>query len=484
MKLKIFSLGLLVLLAASCKKQLVQAPSNALPLANAFKTVSDFDAAAKGMYYEMVHSNNYLSGEDNPIAWASTLDILADNVITQQTGRGSQRTFGNWQYNKSNTTFMFEQAYTIIRSANAIVENIKNIDGTPQQSNYMGEALTVRAMVHFDLLRVYSKPVSGPQADLNALGVPYVTTTDIADKPNRGTVQATYTNVVADLVKAVDLINDDNGEGRLNKAAVYALLSRVYLYGGDWQKCIDASTACLAVNSDPASIGAFPGIWTDSLDNGVIFKIKVSEQDLDGGQPVKIGVGYNQQGPDGGLKSEWVCAYSFFKMFDSTDVRTASYLTLTTSNGINYNAIIKYQGRPNGGTLDLVDIKYLRVAEVLLNRAEAYTMIPNDVSALADLDALRMNRYSNFTPGAEAGQALKDAVDKERRLELAFEGDRWFTLKRKGLPVSRDAFGDYADGTGTPYFVTSLPAGDNKWQIPLYIGYINGNTNLVQNPGF
>lgn len=471
-------------LGTSCKKDLDQSPTDSIPTTSALFTVSDFDAATKGMYFQMAHADNYIAGEDAPIAWVSTLDLLADNLISQSTGRGSQRTFGNWQYNSTNTTFMFEQGYSIIRAANAIIDAIDRIDGSAQKDNFDGEALAVRAMVHFDLLRVYSKPVSGPEADLNGLGVPYVTTTDINAMPSRGTVKETYDNVVKDLTKAVDLINADNGTGRLNKAAVYGLLSRVYLYGGEWQKCVDAATECLNSGVDIASISDFPKIWTDQTENGVLFKVVITEQDRNNksnaGQPIKIGLGYSQTGASG-VKSEWVCSYSLFQMYDSTDVRTDAYILPATFNGVPYNTINKYAGRP-GGTPGLLDIKYLRVAEVLLNRAEANANLNNDGDALDDLNHLRENRYVNYTAGTETGQALKDAIQHERRLELAFEGDRWFTLKRLGLPVHRDNFGDQADGTGEPYFVKDLPANDKRWEIPLYFGYIQANPNLEPNP--
>ncbi|WP_118952553.1 RagB/SusD family nutrient uptake outer membrane protein [Taibaiella helva] len=467
----------------ACRKDLVQDPTNAVPVEQAFSTVNDFEMAALGVYFEMVHSSEYLGAQDDPIAWMLTPDLLADNLISQQTGRGSQRTFGNWQYSASNTSGMFADAYSIIRAANGILEHIDNLGQAPERANYEGEALAARAMVHFDLLRVYAKPVSGPRADPGAPGVPYVMTTDLKDAPDRGTVKGTYDNIVADLIKAAELINEKNGVGRLNKAAVYGLLSRVYLYGGAWQQCIDAATACLAVSADPGSRTVFPDIWKDATEAGVIFKIKIMSQDRLGGQPILIGNGYSQSSGNE-IVSEWVVSHSLALLYDTTDIRTAAYLLKTKYSGADYIAVAKYRGRGGGEAANLVDVKYLRVAEVLLNRAEAYAITGNEASALGDLDALRSNRYAGFSAGTETGQALKDAIDKERRLELAFEGDRWFTLKRKGLPVARDAFGDFADGTGTPYFVRDLPAGDNRWLIPIPLEYINANPNLVQNPGY
>ncbi len=485
-KIKIIvPLCLLIAGMVSCKKDLIQNPTNGVPVEGTFNTVSDFELATQGIYFQMVHTSQYITGGDNPIAWVSTLDLLADNLISQQNGRGSQRWFGNWQYNAASTSGMFADAYTIIRATNGILENIDNLGQAPERANFEGEALTARAMVHFDLLRVYSKPVSGPQADLTALGIPYVATTDLKDAPGRGTVKETYDKIVADLVKAAPLINGKNSVGRLDKAATYGLLSRVYLYGGEWQKCIDAATASLALKADLGSLTSFPAIWKDASEVGVLFKVKVMNQDRDpvvAGQPITVGVGYNQN-TAAGLRSEWVASHSLALMYDTTDVRTGAYLLKTKYGGTDYIAVIKYLGRSGSGA-NLVDVKYLRVAEVLLNRAEAYTMAGMDAEALTDLNTLRKNRYKGFTDGTETGQVLKDAVDKERRLELAFESDRWFTLKRKGLPVARDEFGDKADGTGSPYFVRDLPANDKRWQIPIPLENINANPNLVQNPGF
>jgi hypothetical protein len=84
---------------------------------------------------------------------------------------------------------------------------------------------------------------------------------------------------------------------------------------------------------------------------------------------------------------------------------------------------------------------------------------------------LRKERYTSFTPGTEAGQALLDAILKERRLELAFENDRWYTLKRLGLSVQRSGKGDIADGNGSKALVQTLANsyyGNGQFQSMLF----------------
>mgnify|MGYP000135172973 FL=1 len=97
---------------------------------------------------------------------------------------------------------------------------------------------------------------------------------------------------------------------------------------------------------------------------------------------------------------------------------------------------------------------------------------------------MRANRYTEFESAEETGAALSDAIALERRLELAFEGHRFFDLKRKGLPCVRSSFGDAADGTGEKAEFIELPANDHRWNMAIGTGEINANSNMVQNPGY
>ena len=105
-------------------------------------------------------------------------------------------------------------------------------------------------------------------------------------------------------------------------------------------------------------------------------------------------------------------------------------------------------------------------------------------AARAALDAVRSKRYTGFTVGTEVGSALKVAIAKERRLELAFEGSRFSDLKRKGMAIERSDFGHFADGTGVPAVNKTLPVGDFRFQAPIPVGELNLNANMVQNPGY
>lgn len=470
---------------ASCKKEdLELVPSNQIetPVLLEFKTENDVTLAVNGMYAGLKTSGSYfVSGTWNIIA-----DVLADNVIINQSGpgRGTLRTTSNWQLTGEDTYGLFQGGYTIIRRANAILENIDKFTDGAFKDNAKGEALALRAMVYFDMARAYSKTYLNASATDSTM--PYVTTSERDNLPAKEPLKGFYDKVIADLEQAKTLIGTTNGIYRLNKLSVSGLLSRVYLYKGDWAKCIQASNDALGAAPSLPDIAAFPSIWRDADANannvpsiGVLFKVRNTSLDNVNSQ----GVNYYQTVQQG-VKSEFVVEYNFKQLFVASDVRTASYIRTSPFNGVDANHVVKYAGR-TGQPAGVVDGKVIRTAEVLLNRAEAYYRSPDEAAALADLVLLKSNRYTGYTPETLSGTALLDEILKQRRLELAFEGDRFWDLKRRNQPVVRDGTkGDLADGTGYPYIFTNLPAGDYRFQLPFPATEVNFNTKFTQNPQY
>jgi hypothetical protein len=472
MKKIVYFLFLLLFFAGCKKSELDLTPFNQIETASAFKTEPDVNLALNGMYNGL-RVNNYVNGTWNIIA-----DVLADNVIISSLGRQTLTTFGDWRYNADNTNGFFSSGYVITRRANAILENIENFPAGSFKNNAKGEALAMRAMVYFDMARMYSKTFENAAATDSTMS--YVTSTDAKLLPVKESVKGFYTKIIADLTAALPLIATSNGVGRFNRAAVAGLLSRAYLYTGDFANCISASSTALGTSPVLPNLTDFPRIWTDETNNGVLFK--VSNTALDNVNTP--GVNYFQI-VGGLIRSEYVVNYNLRQLYTPTDVRTNTYIQTSLYNGVNQNHVIKYRGRP-GLTLGVLDFKALRTAEVILNRAEAYQRSGNDVLALADLNLLKSNRYSPFTNIVGlTGSALLAEILLERRLELAFEGDRFWDLKRRNQPVNRDAnFGDRADGTGVKYIFTSLPANDFRFQLPFPSSEINFNTGFKQNPGY
>jgi hypothetical protein len=373
----------------------------------------------------------------------------------------------------------WSEAYEAVNVANLVIAQIDNLGDGADKDNILGQALAIRAWAHFDLVRVYGK-IPTQSADANAsLGVVYIKvedgdTEDPFAEPARETVASNYAEIIGDLERASQLIGADNGQGKLNTDGVYALLSRVYLYNGDYQKVIDAADE---VSVPLATAEELEGLYTDANEAGIVVKLAINTSSESGGN--NVGVLYSQSNATSTI-SEYVFDFDFINSIDEDDLRkdVISFVGLNQDN--QYNAISKFLGE-TGQVNGRVDVKVMRAAEVLLNKAEAQFELGQD--ALSTLNELRDLRYVAYD-GGEAGQDLEDAIQFERRVELSFEGHRFFDLKRRGEAVMRSTMGDIIDGSGTPPDFPTIAADNFRFQLPIPIAEINANQNMVQNPGY
>ncbi|MGM5468637.1 RagB/SusD family nutrient uptake outer membrane protein [Flavobacteriaceae bacterium LMO-SS05] len=453
----------------SCDQELEIFPNDQAASEVAFKGEGDFTNALRGMYRRML-GGAYYGGQ------LQGYDVMTDNLLISPEGRQSQQFRHDWAYDQ-NTGFggFLSQTYAVVISANFILENIDILEDGPFKNNVMGQALAGRALAHFDAVRYFAK-IPTQSSDANAsLALPYIKDTDINSLPSRITVSEFYNNLVTDLTTAANLIAADNGVYQMGKDATNGILAKVYLYMGNWQGVIDAANK---VTKPLAARAAFTGIWNDSSAPGCIFKLR-NDNTLQEG----VGIPYNQTA--GGVKDEYVPDYAFYQQFDSSDIRLTAYLQTGPFAGNTYNHVIKWYSSVSTSFLGTVDAKVLRASEVMLSKAEALSELGGqDTAARAALDAVRSQRYSGFVSGGEVGSALKAAIALERRLELAFEGNRFSDLKRYGIDCQRSDFGHFSDGSGVPAVFKKLAANDFRWQVPIPIGEINLNPNMVQNPGY
>ncbi|MCK0161586.1 RagB/SusD family nutrient uptake outer membrane protein [Allomuricauda sp. F6463D] len=446
-----------------------------------FNSVSSFQNGLDGIYSQFW---NYYSAPASGLQGIP--DILSDNVILSQTGRRSNEVYYDYRYNPNTggaISLYWSEAYEAVNAANLVIGQIDNLADGPEKDNIFGQALAARAIAHFDLARIYAMIPTQSADAANSPGIVYLKvedgdTGDPFAQPARETVASNYTEIIGDLEQAAELIGDSNGEGRLNSDAVYAMLSRVYLYNGDYQLAINAANQVTTSIVDAKIEGALLAVYEDTSNEGVIIEWSVntsSESSFN-----NVGVLYSQTTPPNTV-SEYVIDYEFFNNLDLNDLRTEVMQFDATNEDNNYNAVRKFLGE-TGQVNGRVDVKVLRAAEVLLNKAEAQFEL-NQANALETLNILRNARYISYT-GGENGLALEDAIQYERRVELSFEGHRFFDLKRRGEAVKRSNNGDIQDGSGTQPEVLTLPAGDYRFQLPIPIDEINANPNIAQNANY
>ncbi len=482
MKKLIYKIAVLALIVggfSSCDSELDQIPFDEFANESAYTSVADFENAARGIYQTLTKGPLY--GGSDAGGMLDAPDVLSDNVTFAQKGRGTRRTMHNWQYAAStdgNMGGLYERAYQMIYRANLLITNAETFEGA-NKTNVVAEAKALRALGHLDLATFFAK-IPTQSGDANgSLGIAYVTEPDPLIEPSRETVGAVYEKIVQDLLDARADINADNGEGRFDTETVNLLLSRVYLYMGQWQNAINAANQ---VTTPVAARNNVVGVWEDTSKDGVLFNIPFSEN-----PPLNfsIGVTWSQFGVTS-LVPEYVVSYQLFTLYADDDIRKDAY-TFQASNGsgssrLEFNAIKKLFAKP-GGAPGRVDIKLFRAAEAKLNIAEAQFNLGNEGAARTALDLVRTKRYTT-PPSGETGTALRDAIRLERRLEFAFESQRFFDIKRWGLSIERGGFGDLADGSGTPSDAQSLSAGSPKFQLPISQTALDLNPNLVQNPGY
>ena len=475
--LKLLLVSSIALLSvSSCRDELSVDPNDRILLENAFKTESDF---RKGLdnAYDGFKMSGYYSGDNCQLIIP---DIISDNLILNPLGRRSNQQVYIFDFaaNVSGVNSVYGAAYNVISRANAVLKYVDRLPAGTSRSNIEAEARAIRAIGHFDIARRYCK-IPTQSADAGAsTGIAYVDVYDPFIVTSRNlTVNQVYDKILEDLLFAEANISQSATVGKLTKAAIQGMLSRVYLYKGDYTNTILWGEKSLALNSNLGNLATFNKIWDDSSNEGVLFKILNSSV-----ENIKTGSCYNQT-VSGQIKSEYVVDFGFYNLFAANDVRKASYIKTSTFSGKTFNNIIKYK-QAISKPVEAVDIKYLRTAEVLLNVAEAKFKTGAEPEALTLLNKLRTQRYTGFVNGTESGTNLWNAIMLQRRLELAFESDRYFTLKRLGLSVQRTSAGAYSDGSGDVPTALTLDANSHKWQLPIPQNAIDINPGTTQNPGY
>jgi hypothetical protein len=176
--------------------------------------------------------------------------------------------------------------------------------------------------------------------------------------------------------------------------------------------------------------------------------------------------------PHGTWFSMWPSA-ELLALFQPGDARLALYPKCPDGCPATAPAGVTYVNKYTYARGDWTDNSpVIRVADVLLMRAEAYAELGQTAQAQADLNAVRAKR--NADPITASGAALEQAIQDERRRELAFEGHRWFDLKRRGVDITKPAYGSNP----------AVPYSDFRILASLPNDQVQNNPMLVQNPGY
>ncbi len=385
-----------------------------------------------------------------------------------------------WNYTETSTSGMWSYCYLTVAMANNVIDNLEGKatgDVTEQDlNNLKAECLFIRAISHFCNVLTYGQPYTYVvKNDPESLGVPYIYHTDPNGLPARETVVSNYENIVKDLLEAEEIIDPvyvrdgiADPAAAVNIHTIHALLSRVYLYMGEWQKSADYATKVIECGDYKLwTKDEYKTVWNNDKGSGeVIFEIYGDKNNSAYGSWEDLSYLCN---PDGSGDPQ--AAEPLLALYGADDVRLQLYKTDSDgTSGIYWTG--KYPAKGTNKP-DCCNVIVFRLSEMYLNRAEAimHGATVDGVTAVSDLNAITSLR------GGETYTSVGQTdIETERRIELAWEGHYIYDLARWGNGVVRSE-ADYPLCSSN--LNVSFPS--KKWALPIPKREIDLNKNLVQN---
>jgi hypothetical protein len=473
MKLKNIVFSCLVagaVLPACQKSDLFKAPQNAIPADQAYTTPARIELASVGMY-DALQNRDFFGGRVLVYSDIRGLDAIPSAYF------GNMGFYSSTNSSDGTVASAYQGAYRTIYQANLFLKGFApyaSLVSTDKANQYVGEAKFIRSLCYFYLVNLWAQPYSFT-ADASHPGVPLVLSAakDAFDSSNylpRSTVQQVYDQIEADLLEAATKLPDPPADlftrvARANKGSARALLMRLYLYKGDWTKANQYADAVIGMNKYSLNtnnpIAAFRPPYTTAES---IFSVAMS-----GGDNPNTNNSLGQHyGPR--ARGDISVDTAYIHLMDTTvDRRYRAF------GGDSLMEIYKggyWTRKYTGLTTDFVPV--LRYAEVLLSKAEALAKLNNgapDPTAVALVNQIRSR--ANAAPIAPLTQQdLINLIIRERRIELAFEGQGSLEFQRNRMDLPAHSS------------VPLQPWGSNYRVLPIPKYDTDKNPNLKQNTGY
>lgn len=347
------------------------------------------------------------------------------------------------------------ELYKSIFYANHVIKNRNDIkNGTKEAiEQLVGEAFIMRAYMHFNLANLYANQygVADP-ATQKGIPIEISTAIDVNKFPKRNTLKEVYDQVVNDIEDGIKLLNInefEKGENfRFSKVSAFGFAARVYLSMGNYEKAKEYAQKALDLNSKLEDLNSSTAIMP--------YKYKSVENVLAFENTFKFPY-------DLAVSPKLLGLYNL-----DNDLRIKAYYTL--SNGI-------YKIKLGGSSVE--NKVSMRTSEFYLIKAESIARSNGNLDdAKAALKELLKNRLKPdyYTQRAAEINAMDksafiQAVFDERARELAFQGFRWFDLKRNGKPKLIKEY------KGVTY---TLEENDPRYIVRIPKDAVTNNPNLAE----
>ncbi|MES2445646.1 MAG: RagB/SusD family nutrient uptake outer membrane protein [Bacteroidota bacterium] len=472
----IIYLTIFAITLTSCEKLLDKEPTDKLSIADLFKDISGAKTALAGAYSGLLSEDYY---QKNMMVYP---DLLGGNIKYSKT----LNTILNDIYDvvqtpiESSMNATYTNLYQQLNNVNNVIQYTATAAGSnTEKTKIIAEAKCLRALLHFDLLRIFAQPFNFT-SNANHPGIVINLKPQLFGDapPIRSSVAQCYQAIITDLVESIANFDNTNtavlaGGAKQNyftKASAQALLAKVYLYQNNWDLAF--STADELIKSNQYSLitnANYVASWTGRTPSSEsIFEIALEVNFSSNGLGAYFDIAnltYRQ----------YAATNDILGLYTNTDVRrNTSMFNSVAINSVNFLFTKKYA---TGGT-SATPIKVLRLSDIYLIRAEAAAekSNPDFITANADLNLIRKRADPSASSlNLTAKTDLINAILLERRKEFAFEGNLLFDLIRKKQNIVR---------TDCNAQTCNLNFGDNRLIMPLPANTIISNNSIFQNPGY
>ncbi|WP_020531275.1 RagB/SusD family nutrient uptake outer membrane protein [Flexithrix dorotheae] len=425
---------------------LEQEPISQITKDNFYRNANDAEAAINACY------DGLQSYRANHYTLLST-GVMSDEMIATRGGNFTRHQNFEPNLDQGNVGDIWRGGFFGINRCNDVMENVPGItDGALDKDRILGEAYFIRAFLYYDLHMLYGNLPIITEENRTIETVTSITRSPVAE------VQAF---IIEDLMKSESMLGEaSENKTRLNKWAAKSLLAKVYLTrreSGDFEKAADLTNEIIQNGGYSLLPAEVLGNLFQAGKQGTeetIFEIYFDGIAMNGN-----GIS-NQTVPGGTYRV--LPEQPIIDLYEAENdtVRGKVAIDSTELGEIFINKYVQVDG-------DDPNIVVFRLADIILLRAEALNELGQTNEAKVLVNQIRERALLPPTT-ATSQEELRDAIAKERSLELSFENQRWYDLRRTGKAVST---------------IPELTTPDREiWPVPLREVQLNGN--LGQNPSY
>lgn len=442
-----------------------------------FKTPSEVEAALGGVYNDF--RNEYFS-----------LDIFVNGDAQSDDAYAGADNHNNFQIdefkiNATNANVKRDWAYlyTTIGKANAVYNNVEDVPdlSATRMKQIKGEAAWIRAFMYFQAVQLWGD-VPLQLTEVKTVSIELLPIIYPILFPSRKPMAEVYEQIIKDFELALENVTvSAQHKGFVTKGAANAMLAKVYatIQPPQWDKVQQYADA--VISGGYSLLPEYDMLWNNENENSseAIFEINYEGTSSSGnwGASMFRGMDWKKfNTPSNDLVAAFDAEGDMIRknssiVFDDVSGRWSDpYWPQATFPFVNKYRIIA-QPSPQNFIL-------LRLADIILLKAEALNA-NGDVAGAAVLVNQIRSRVNLPNTNAADQQAMRLAIEKERRLELAFEGHRWFDLKRTGRAIAVMNNVKGPGGASLGYVVN-----ENRLLWPIPQSELDNNAKLTQNTGY